>query len=162
MATFTAAEQRAYAKGCAKGEANLAEAVNEATMLSERLTNAEAERDDYAKQLETANDTIDDLRTELDANMNANLVEQTWLRMELHKAKGNRDFWIDEAVKWSTMFAEQRRRVEKYQAQMTIWVDNMKEFGRTGFLIDILFMLVFFLTMTGLTEPVLDWNWPWQ
>lgn len=81
--------------------------------LSTEIDNLAGERDDLRTQLETANDLIGDLRTELAANQEQNLTEQTWLRMELKKVEGNRDFFIEEAVKWSKMYAEYRQYAEQ-------------------------------------------------
>jgi hypothetical protein len=129
--------------------------------MLERARNAEDEAKTYADragerlvQLEAVQDELAELKGERERDIILHLEQQTWARIELNKANEAREFWVGEASKWATKFATQRQNLERYQAQMNIWVDGMKAFAKGGIVIDLIVCGLAFLVIAGVVPPV--------
>jgi hypothetical protein len=122
--------------------------------MLERARAADRDRTDMAAMLETALDELAEVKGERERDIILHLEQQTWARIELNKATEARDYWIREATTWAKTFAKLRQNVERYEAQMNVWVDNMKAFARGGIIIDLIVCGLAFLVIAGVVPPV--------
>lgn len=120
----------------------------------ERARKAEADNVHLYKRTEEVIDELAELKGERERDIILHLEQQTWARIELNKATEARDYWIREATNWAKTFAKQRQNLERYEAQMNVWVAKMKAFARDGLVLDLIICGFAFLIIAGVVPPV--------